>query len=185
MIRLLRQGRFLDDFVPGEVHAPPWEVTVDEGMLALFSASFPCAVPTYASREVARAYGLGGRPIHPILLLNLGISFSVHDVSERAIAHLAYIDVRFPNACYPGATLRASSRGAGAKPVWTGDRGVVQVPPEVAPERGVPVCAFDRKALVRGGSNADGPQHPPHEVKQHEGEIARAPSVLLGALADR
>ena len=37
--------------------------------------------------------------MHPLLLLDLGLSFSVHDVSERAIAHLAYIDnVRFPDA---------------------------------------------------------------------------------------
>ena len=40
-----------------------------------------------------------------IFLLNLGLSFSVHDVSEQAIAHLAYLDVRFPEPCYAGDTV--------------------------------------------------------------------------------
>src|SRR3990167_8659097 len=93
-----RYGRFLDDFELGATYAHPWEVTVDGGTLALFQASFLDASPLYASRTLAEALGFRERPIHPLLLLNLGLSFSVHDVSEQAIAHLAYLDVRFPNA---------------------------------------------------------------------------------------
>src|SRR6187401_2957731 len=127
MLRSPRYGRHLDDFVPGAVYAHPWEVTVDEGMVALFAASFLDATPTYASRVAARAAGLRDRPVHPLLLLNLGLAFSVHDVSEQAIAHLAYIDVRFPSACYPGDTVTATSRVLGVKPSSKGDRGVVEV----------------------------------------------------------
>ena len=47
----------------------------------------------------AAQQGFADRPVHPIALVNFGLSFSVHDVSEQAIAHLAYIDVRFRNAC--------------------------------------------------------------------------------------
>ena len=35
-----RYGRLLADFVPGALYAHPWEVTIDEGMGALFAASF-------------------------------------------------------------------------------------------------------------------------------------------------
>ena len=42
----------------------------------------------------------------PLLLLNLGLSFSVHDISEQAIAHLAYLEVRFPSPGYRGDTVR-------------------------------------------------------------------------------
>ena len=61
MIHEPRYGRLLDDFVPGDVYAHPWEVTVDEGMTALFAASFQDATPTYASRAAARALGLRDR----------------------------------------------------------------------------------------------------------------------------
>ena len=183
MIREPRYGRLLDDFVPGDTYAHPWDVTLDEGMLALFAASFQDALPTYASRTAARGLGLRDRPVHPLLLLNLGLSFSVHDVSERAIAHLAYIDVRFPNGCYPGDTVRASSRVIGVKPVSSGDKGVVHVRTHLVTDAGTLVCAFERKALVRAGHALDRPADPPHDVVQDEAlDPPRLPVELLGDL---
>jgi 2-methylfumaryl-CoA hydratase len=185
MIHEPRYGRLLDDFVPGALYAHPWEVTIDEGMSALFAASFQDAVPTYASRAAARALGLRDRPVHPLLLLDLGISFSVHDVSERAIAHLAYIDVRFPDACYPGDTVRASSRVIGVKPVSAGDKGVVHVRTELVTDGGTLVCAFERKALVAAGRVQGRPPDPPHEVAHGDPDPPRGPAVLLGDLSPR
>lgn len=182
MLRSYRYGRRLDDFTEGAVYAHPWDVTVDEGTLALFAASFQDALPVYASRVAARAVGLRDRPVHPLLLLNLGISFSVHDVSEQAIAHLAYIDVRFPNACYPGDTLRASSRVISKRPVSTGDKGVVHVRTQVVNQDEVLVCSFERKALVRAGRLEERPPDPPHEVTQREGEPGRRPPEIPDAL---
>jgi 2-methylfumaryl-CoA hydratase len=182
MIHEPRYGRLLDDFIPGAVYAHPWEVTVDDGMIALFAASFQDATPTYASRRAARALGLRDRPVHPLLLLDLGLSMSVHDVSERAIAHLAYIDVRFPEACYAGDTLRASSRVIGKKPVSSGDKGVVHVRTEVVTDAGTLVCAFERKALVRAGKLEGRPADPPHDVVQQDPDPPRAPAALRGAL---
>ncbi|AUX39458.1 MaoC family protein [Sorangium cellulosum] len=182
MIRSPRYGRKLDDFTVGAVYAHPWDVTVDEGMLALFAASFQDALPTYASRVAARAVGLKDRPVSPLLLLNLGISFSVHDVSEQAIAHLAYIDVRFPDACYPGDTLRASSMVIGKKPASTGDKGVVHVRTQVVNQDGLLVCSFERKALVPPGCVAERPADAPHDVAQPSATPARLPKELEGPL---
>ncbi len=145
-------GRKLDDFAAGDLYGHPWEVTVDEGMTALFSAAFQDAMPPFASRTYARALGLPSRPVHPMLLLNLGLSFSVHDVSEQAIAHLAYLDVRFPEACHAGSTVSASSRVLNVKPTSRGDRGVVEVRTVLVNEHDEVVCRFDRRALVRGGA---------------------------------
>jgi 2-methylfumaryl-CoA hydratase len=154
-----RYGRKLDDFEPGAVYAHPWEVTVDEGMMALFSASFLDATPVYASRPFARALGLRDRPVHPLLVLNLALSFSVHDVSEQAIAHLAYLDVRFPEPCYPGDTVRARSRVLGVKRTSGGDRGVVHVRTVLVNQVGIAVCAFERKALVPAGRTDGSVEH--------------------------
>ncbi len=195
MLRAPRHGRLLDDFVEGDEYAHPWEVTIDEGMMALFAASFLDALPTYASRSAARALGLCDRPVHPLLLLNLGLSFSVHDVSERAIAHLSYMDVRFPNACYPGDTVSAYSHVIAKKAVSTGDKGVVHVRTRLVTDAGTLVCSFERKALIRAGSlkerSSDKTTHVVHHENEHhenehhetenetETEITRAPAELL------
>jgi 2-methylfumaryl-CoA hydratase len=149
-VRVIRHGRCLDDFVVGETFTHPWEVTVDDGMRALFDASFQDASPIYASREGAQALGFRDRPLSPLLLFNLGVSFSVHDVSEQAIAHLAYLDVRFPEAVYSGDTLRAWSTVVEAKPTSDGARGVVRVQTVVASHHTI-ACVLGRRVLVPAG----------------------------------
>lgn len=178
--------------MPGAVFEHPWEVTVDDGMVALFAASFQDALPTYASRVAARGVGLRDRPVHPLLLLNLGISFSVHDVSEQAIANLGYIDVRFPNACYAGDTVRARSRVIGVKPVTSPDKGMVHVRTHLVNERDELLCSFERKALVRAGraqngaSRATGAEGQPGDAGSAFAEdAARMPVAMREALGDR
>ncbi|MCC6216143.1 MAG: MaoC family dehydratase [Polyangiaceae bacterium] len=185
MIHAPQYGRRLDDFTPGAIYAHPWEVTIDDGMVALSAACFQDAMPVFASSVQAKALGFRARPVHPSVLLNLALSFSVHDVSEQAIAHLAYLDVRFPNACYVGDTVTATSRVLDVKPSSKGDRGVVEVRTVLANEHGVAVCRFDRRALVRAGrvegrpadpwagaEAADDPNALPPELRQ---AIAPAP----------
>lgn len=177
-------GRRLDDFTPGDVYAHPWDVTIDDGMSALFAASFQDATPVFASRTYARALGFRERPVHPFLLLNLGLSFSVHDVSEQAIAHLAYLDVRFPEACYAGDTVTASSRVLGVKPTSKGDRGVVEVRTVLENDRREVVCAFDRKALVRAGSVAERPALPyPQATQPDVSATSELPAPLRSRVA--
>ena len=146
-----RYGRLLSDFEPGATYDHPWEVTVDGGTVALFQASFLDATPIYSSAAMARACGFADRPLHPLLCLNLGLSFSVHDVSEQAIAHLAYIDVRFPEAGYVVDTVRARSTVLGVKPASSGDKGVVHVRTILENDKGAVLCVFERKALIRAG----------------------------------
>ncbi|HKY03717.1 MAG TPA: MaoC family dehydratase, partial [Blastocatellia bacterium] len=105
-----KYGRLLDDFIVGEVYEHPWEVTIDDGLTAIFAASFLDPNPLYSSRPYATALGFRDRVVPPVVLLNLALSFSVHDVSEQTLAHLAYIDLRFPSPAYAGDTIRAFSK---------------------------------------------------------------------------
>jgi 2-methylfumaryl-CoA hydratase len=146
-----RYGRMLADFRVGDTYPHPWEVTLDDGMAAVFAASFLDATPVFTSRAYARALGFRDRPMHPLVCLNLALSFSVHDVSEQAIAHLAYVDVRFPHAAYAGDTVRARSTVIDVKPSSGGDKGVVHVATALETEHGAVLCAFERKALIRAG----------------------------------
>jgi 2-methylfumaryl-CoA hydratase len=156
-----KYGRLLSDFEKGATYEHPWDVTVDGGTIALFQASFLDASPIFASNTFARAYGFRERPLHPLLCLNLALSFSVHDVSEQAIAHLAYLDVRFPEAGYPGDTVTARSTVIDVKPSSTGDKGVVHVRTALTNDHGHVLCAFERKALIRAGKIEGRPADPP------------------------
>ena len=184
--RTPRYGRLLEEFEVGAVYQHPWEVTVDAGALALCAGSFLDATPPFASARFARALGFRDRPVHPLALLNFGLSFSVHDVSEQAIAHLAYIDVRFPDACYAGDTLRASSTVLGVKPSTEGARGVVHVRTILwadGPDGGRVVCQFERKVLVKaGGTVLDRPSSPTPSSPPPGAVTSRLPPQFGAAL---
>ena len=155
-----KYGRLLDDFQAGDIYHHPWEVTIDDGMLAMFAASFLDPNPLYSSRRFARDLGFRDRVVHPLVMLNLALSFTVHDVSEQAIAHLAYIDLKFPNAAYSGDTLSGHSEILGvrvseSKP----DRGVVHLRTTGVNQDGIVVVTFERKALIPTGK-LEGRAHP-------------------------
>jgi len=155
-----KYGRLLDDFQVGDVYHHPWEVTIDDGMLALFAASFLDPNPLYSSRRFAQELGFKDRAVHPLVMLNLALSFTVHDISEQAIAHLAYIDLKFPHAAHSGDTLSVYSEILGirvseSKP----DRGVVHLRTTGVNQDGVVVVTFERKALIPTGK-LEGRAHP-------------------------
>jgi 2-methylfumaryl-CoA hydratase len=178
-VRSPRYGRLLEEFEIGAVYDHPWEVTVDTGLLALCAGSFLDATPVFASARFARALGFRDRPVHPLALLNFGLSFSVHDVSEQAIAHLAYIDVYFPGACYAGDTLRASSTVLGVKRSSEGERGVVHVRTVLSAEDRRVVCQFERKVLVKaGGRVLDRPSPPAHVAPRAPQATVRVPELF-------
>ncbi len=155
--RRMDYGRQLDDFELGATYQHPFEVTVDEAIVGPYMASFIDATPLWSSDRVAQAQGLPRRPVPPHLLLNLGLSFSVHDTSQQAIAHLAYVRVEFPKPLPIGGTIRGASRVLDVKPAGSGDRGVVTVATVLVDEDGHRVLDFERKALIRGGSLAARP----------------------------
>jgi 2-methylfumaryl-CoA hydratase len=190
-----KYGRLLDDFRIGDVYHHPWEVTIDDGMLAMFAASFLDPNPLYSSRRFARELGFKDRVVHPLVMLNLALSFTVHDISEQAIAHLAYIDLRFPNPAYSGDTLSVYSEILGlrvseSKP----DRGVVHLRTTGVNQDGIVVVTFERKALIptgklAGRAHPDAVQATPETTKSVSdssslkvGGEDRLKSVLPGAL---
>ncbi len=147
-----KYGRLLDDFNVDEVYHHPWEVTIDDGLVAMFAASFLDPNPLYSSRRYASEIGFRDRVVPPVVLLNLALSFSVHDVSEQTLAHLAYIDLRFPSAAYAGDTIRAFSRVVGTRRSSSRpDLGIIHVRTVAVNQEDKPVVTFERKALIPVG----------------------------------
>jgi 2-methylfumaryl-CoA hydratase len=179
--RSFQYGRLLGDFEAGATYEHPWEVTLDGGAVAFFQANFQDALPTFASARYARDLGMRDRPMHPLLLLNFALSFSVHDVSEQAIAHLAYLDVRFPAPSFGGDTVRAASTVLGAKATSAGDRGVVHVRTILLNQDDRVVCTFERKALVRAGNLEGRPEAPyPQAAAPKDDEHTLPPELREG-----
>lgn len=177
-------GRLLDDFKLGETYHHPWEVTIDEGMLAVFAASFLDPNPLYSSRRFARDLGFRDRVVHPMVLMNLALSFTVHDISEQAIAHLAYIDLKFPNAAYPGDTICVSTEVLGARASESKpDRGVVHVRTTAVNQDGATIASFERKALIPAGT-LDGRAHPPLSDHKNNRQRTSGPLVQPAHLTD-
>lgn len=153
-------GRKLDDFKAGDVYPHPWAVSLTDGFIARCQASFMDACPTYAAGSFVEDVLHGGTAVHPLVLLNLGLSFSVHDVSEQAIAHLAYVNARFPElpivaqgsarVAVPAMAIRAYSEVLDVKPSSSGDKGVVHVRTVVHQDKRA-LCVFERKALIPAG----------------------------------
>ncbi len=173
-------GRRLDDFVPGAIHRHPFELTLDEVIAGPYMASFIDATPAWSSDRWAPVFGLQRRPIAPHLLLNIGLSTSVHDVSQQAIAHLAYVRVEFPKPLPVGGTVRGATRILEARPSSKGDKGVVSVQTVLTDESGDRVLDFERKALVRAGNLVDRPA-----VADNAGEeaLGRLPEGLIDRLS--
>ncbi len=182
-MKRFRYGRKLDDFLVGDTYDHPWEVTVDGGMVALWQASFFDANALCTSDDYARSLGYAGRVVPHALVLNLGLSFSVHDVSQQAIAHLAYLDVRFPRPLYHGDTFSAFSEVLGVKAASSGDRGTVHVRTIGVNQHGEAVLSFERKALIRAGHLTERPATPVRTVTDLERErfsdLAHAPSLAM------
>jgi itaconyl-CoA hydratase len=148
--RVIRRGRFYEDFEMGAVYAHHWGRTLTEGECQLFATATMNAVPLYFNRLHAERLGHPAVPAHPLLVMNVVFGMTVEDLSEQALAHLGYWNLRFPRFTYPGDTLVATSevldkRESGSKP----DRGIVHVRTTGKNQRGEEACVYERRILVK------------------------------------
>jgi len=148
--RLVQRGRYYEDFQVGDVYRHHWGRTLTDGECQLFATATMNAVPLYFNRLHAGRLGHPAVPAHPLLVMNVVFGMSVEDLSEQALAHLGYWNLRFPRFVYPGDTLLSSSavldkRESGSKP----DRGIVHVRTTGFNQRGEEVCVYERRILVK------------------------------------
>jgi itaconyl-CoA hydratase len=148
--RIVQRGRYYEDFQVGEQYRHHWGRTLTQGECQLFAAGTMNAVPLYFNEVFAKSLGHPAVPAHPLLVMNVVFGMTVEDLSEQALAHLGYWNLRFPNFVYPGDTLLSTSevldkRESGSKP----DRGIVHVRTTGTNQRGEEVCLYERRILVK------------------------------------
>jgi itaconyl-CoA hydratase len=148
--RTIERGRYYEDFKVGDVYRHHWGRTIEAAESQLFATATMNAVPLYFNKLHAQALGHEQVPVHPLLVMNVVFGMTVEDLSEQALAHLGYWNMKFPRFTYPGDTLLSSSevldkRESGSKP----DRGIVHVRTAGVNQRGEEVCVYERKILVK------------------------------------
>jgi len=136
------------------------------------------AVPLYFNEIFARRLGhLQVRP-HPLLVMNVVFGMTVEDLSEQALAHLGYWDLRFPLFVYPGDTLISSSqvldkRESGFE---TGP-GIVHVRTTGVNQRGEEVCVYERRILVKSAPRMEAPECNPQCPRRGRAQRRRRPAA--------
>ncbi len=161
-IKRIEHGHYFEDFAPGQVYRHHWGRTITDGDNSLFTTLTMNFNPIYFNAEHARDLGYDGVVVNAMLVLNVVFGLTVEDLSERALAHLGYANVRFGAPVYPGDTLYAEStvletRESRSSP----DRGIVHVKTVGRNQRGEMVVEYERKILIK--------------QRSHYGEVDRRP----------
>lgn len=142
-------GNYFEDFRLGQTlrHATPRTVT--EGDVALYNALYGPRFALTSSDEFARACGLDGAPVDPLIAFHMVFGKTVPDISLNAVANLGYAEGLFLDAVYPGDTLTAVSEVIGLKENSNRRTGVVYVRTTGVNQQGRAVLRYVRWVMVR------------------------------------
>lgn len=143
-------GRYLEDFVPGDIykHWPGKTITeYDDHLFCMITMNHH---PLHTNAYFAETETPQGRNVVVgNLVYSLVLGMSVPDVSGAAIANLEIESLIHRNPVFHGDTVYAETRVLDVRPSSSkNDRGVVTVETKGFNQDGVEVCYFRRKALV-------------------------------------
>ncbi len=141
-------GRYLDEFVPGQVFVHPRGYTFERGPMLDFARVFMQCNPLYLNVEYAKAHGFPDLPASPQMVFNVTLSLGVHNDSEKAIANLGYYNVQFLRPVYPGDTLRGYTKVVDRKARGEDKPGIVLIRTLSVNQHNQVVLQYERKIMV-------------------------------------
>ena len=147
-VRQPQYGRYLDEFVPGQVFVHPRGYTFERGPMLDFARAFMQCNPLYLNVEYAKAHGFPDLPASPQMVFNVVLSLGVHNDSEKAIANLGYYNVQFLRPVYPGDTLRGYTKVVDRKVRGEDKPGIVLIRTLGLNQHNQVVLQYERKIMV-------------------------------------
>ncbi|MBL8248724.1 MAG: MaoC family dehydratase [Candidatus Competibacter sp.] len=147
-VRRPQYGRYLDEFVPGQVFVHPRGFTFDRAAMLDFARIFMQCNPLYLNLEYARAHGFPDLPASPQMVFNVVLSLGVHNDSEKAIANLGYYNVQFLRPVYSGDTLRGYTQVVDRKARGQDKPGIVLIRTLGVNQHNQVVLQYERKIMV-------------------------------------
>jgi acyl dehydratase len=143
-------GRYLEDFVPGDIY-PHWPgKTITEADDHLFCMITMNHHPLHTNQWFAENETVHGKNVVVgNLVSSLVLGMSVPDVSGAAIANLEIDTLKHAKPTFHGDTIYAETRVLEVKESRSKpDRGIVTVETKGINQRGEEVCYFKRKVLI-------------------------------------
>ncbi|MEE4379481.1 MAG: MaoC family dehydratase [Candidatus Competibacteraceae bacterium] len=176
-VRAPQYGRYLDEFVPGQVFVHPRGFSFERSGMLDFARTFMQTNPLYLNVEYAKAHGFSDLPASPQMVFNVVLSLGVQNDSEKAIANLGYYNAQFLRPVYPGETLRAYTKVMDRKERGEGKPGIASIRTLGVNQHDHVVLQYERKIMV--GPRGDRPPTTPAPTEPVEFPWVENPQLEL------
>jgi len=147
-VRHPHYGRYLEEYVPGQVFVHPRGFTFSRSQMEAFARQFMQMNPLYLNADFAKAKGFADTLASPQMVFNVVLSLGVQNDSEKVIANLGYYDAQFLQPVYPGDTIEALTKVIDRKERGEGKPGIVTVRTLGVNQHGKVVLQYQRKLMV-------------------------------------
>ncbi|CBL45183.1 Acyl dehydratase [gamma proteobacterium HdN1] len=147
-VRHPQYGRYLEEYVPGQIFVHPRGYTFTQAQIDSFSRTYMQCNPLYLDLEYARAHGFPALPASPQQVFNVILSLGVQNDSEKVIANLGYYDAQFLRPVYAGDTLRAMTMVVDRKERGADKPGIATIRTLGINQHDQVVLQYERKLMV-------------------------------------
>jgi itaconyl-CoA hydratase len=142
-------GRYLEDFVVGDVYEHRPGRTINEADNTWFTLLTMNQHPLHFDREYAASSEFGRVLVNSCLTLSIVTGMSVSDVSQKTVANLGWREVKLTGPVFIGDTLYAESevlaiRESRSRP----QQGIVSIRTRGLKQDGSEVISFERAMLI-------------------------------------
>ena len=149
-----RGGRYYEDFELGATYEHRPGRTITETDNTWFTLLTNNTHPIHYDAEYAKHTEFKQRLVVSTLTVSIVTGMSVSDMSQKAIANLAWTDIVLPNPVFAGDTIYAESEVLEKRPSKSRPgQGIVKFKTTAKNQRGEIVCSFFRTILVMGRDN--------------------------------
>jgi 2-methylfumaryl-CoA hydratase len=147
-IRHPHYGRYLEEYVPGQIFVHPRGFTFEKSQAESFARTFMQMNPLYLNTEFAKANGFKDLLVAPQMVFNVVLSLGVQNDSEKVIANLGYYNAQFLEPVYPGDTIEARTMVVDRKEKGEAKPGIVTIRTLGVNQAGKVVLQYERKLMV-------------------------------------
>jgi acyl dehydratase len=152
------EGRFLEDFLVGDVYRHAHGRTISEADNTWFTLLTNNTHDIHFNADYASHTEFGRPLVVSTLTLAIVTGLSVPDVSQNAVANLGWDDVKLTAPVFTGDTLYAESEVLEVRPSRSrAGQGLVRVRTRGFNQRGETVITYERAVLVYSRAARPGP----------------------------
>ncbi|MDY6919854.1 MAG: MaoC family dehydratase [Pseudomonadota bacterium] len=147
-VRYPQYGRYLEEYVPGQLFVHPRGYTFSQSAIDFFSRTYMQCNPLYLDLEYAKSHGFEQIPASPQMIFNVVLSLGVQNDSEKVIANLGYYNAQFLAPVFPGDTVRGMTMVVDRKERGEDKPGIVTIRTLGLNQHQQVVLQYERKLMV-------------------------------------